>query len=1255
MSSTEWWSNGGNAGYHNQAWHVPYPPGFGGVGYGSDDPDGFHHRPTATKEIQLSIHVWLRDEGDFNYVDNPYNRLRLGQMVQWVSENYLENVALPSDPAIPDIGYYLQNTRLRLKLADIVFRNNTYWWSAGGGQSCTLQTVMTGATAAVLQDRPDLKNTLILHIMGSHSCPTTGAVDPSTGVFVWNYSGPQSSGTASGPAFGIMSWDNAPWVVVRGSQNPSFPWSPGDSQWGAMGVQWAHEIMHALGLTHLYDLSAPPNPGFNFMPDVFSCYQQQPWCAAVATPCANGQLPMAFCLLNDLNGCDAGATAFDACTNNVMGYGTGRHVSNLQMGRMHRSLVATQVSKAAEGYNADAILGFPVANMPPGAVFTWDFPMKVYQDVRVRSGQMLKITCRTELVQQAKIVVEPGGVLLIDGGTLTNASYNAAAGYYNPPFRGIEVWGNANQGQQNGTVTWWQGWPYAITNLAHQGLVVIRNGGIVENAETGVYLGKPGDPTRAGGVIRFEGTADNPPGVIRNCRTGVKFDPYASLSSNGLVALNNRSTFTHARFEWTEDFDNIHGSNNPIALADLNGVRVSFRGCAFEHSGQYPQYSSQLGYGIKAYNSTVWVNAVCPNGTINCQVASQLPCTFTGLDHGVHATASTSLPRLTVHRAQFTSNVCGVYGEGLRNATVRNCSFNVGERAVTLDTEEEEYWLGFHRGIFFTHCNGLRVIDNTLVEASEPAAPTEGIVIGYTNTASESIRSNAVSGMDRGYVGEGVSANTGNPAAIGLQFLCNTNNANGWNIWSRQAQGAPSWESPQHTIRLNQGWQNVPALNYLDNGIGSNVDVRVTTLSPITYWQVSAPHYAVGNFVGPVLPTLSGPQVLYGCPIIISGATDQLALQGEVEQARQAYAGLRYLYGNLIDGGSTDVVLDEIASAWPQDYWDLRAYLLSKSPYLSVDVLKEAMEKEGFPDAMRAEICIANPEATQKEGFLKWLETECSQPLPEALLEAIEASWSAKTYRATLEMQMGQEHLRMSEAAYALAELLAEDDEENGTDQAEELGALQLLRTAEARYDEALLLLGRHQYAQARALVTALPGEHALKGKQVDERAHMMWYIDFLEAVQLDGRTEAQLTPSEIAQLQAFIAVEHDRPTQWASHLLCYHYGICRSPYTGDAGAEPKARGRRPVVAAKEQARLGVKPNPANAWVVFTCELPDLTGEAQLIVRDMMGRESWRAAISRGNDQVLMDTRGLPAGAYTAEVVQGKSRLLPAERLIVQP
>ncbi|WKZ65638.1 MAG: delta-60 repeat domain-containing protein [Flavobacteriales bacterium] len=88
---------------------------------------------------------------------------------------------------------------------------------------------------------------------------------------------------------------------------------------------------------------------------------------------------------------------------------------------------------------------------------------------------------------------------------------------------------------------------------------------------------------------------------------------------------------------------------------------------------------------------------------------------------------------------------------------------------------------------------------------------------------------------------------------------------------------------------------------------------------------------------------------------------------------------------------------------------------------------------------------------------------------------------------------------------------------------------------------------------------------------------------------------------------------------------------------------------------AKPALRLSIKPNPANAWVVFSYELPALQGQAQLVLLDALGRVVHTEAIGQAHGQVLVDTRRLPAGAYMAELLQEGQRLLPAERLIVQP
>ena len=64
--------------------------------------------------------------------------------------------------------------------------------------------------------------------------------------------------------------------------------------------------------------------------------------------------------------------------------------------------------------------------------------MKFYQDIVIKSGNTLTVQCEVQFVPDAKIIVEPGAKLIIDGGKLTNDNY------YRTFWQGIEVWGNHN-------------------------------------------------------------------------------------------------------------------------------------------------------------------------------------------------------------------------------------------------------------------------------------------------------------------------------------------------------------------------------------------------------------------------------------------------------------------------------------------------------------------------------------------------------------------------------------------------------------------------------------------------------------------------------------------------------------------------------------------------------------------------------------------------------------------------------------------
>lgn len=51
----------------------------------------------------------------------------------------------------------------------------------------------------------------------------------------------------------------------------------------------------------------------------------------------------------------------------------------------------------------------------------WNMDFRVYNDVIVRSGNTLTITCKVSFPEQAQLLIEPGATLILNGGTLTGS------------------------------------------------------------------------------------------------------------------------------------------------------------------------------------------------------------------------------------------------------------------------------------------------------------------------------------------------------------------------------------------------------------------------------------------------------------------------------------------------------------------------------------------------------------------------------------------------------------------------------------------------------------------------------------------------------------------------------------------------------------------------------------------------------------------------------------------------------------------
>ncbi len=482
-SSNSIWTTG----YANQSFYVPWPTGH--VNFGNN------RVPGVTKTLHVNIHVWQYSEAEHrSFEDTPLARLRLAAAIDYV-DSLLRNSELPSDPIFgPE--WYFTGSRIGVELDSIYFHIDSIANKKYANNSN--RYLDTAANALV----PGNERFLNLHIVHGS---TNGAGGFSPGASLNDFdavgritSVPLSDGIVGGP--------------------------PSINQFSG---HWAHEIGHVLGLLHTYhrgftgdDQEETCYDFLNLLYDVFPDQSSNQWCTVAGEV---GPSPTCGICRLDPSCSMPWNSPNDGCTNNLMGNNTDhRFVSPYQMGRMHRTLMTTSTSQYATGYeNVDLEITQSE---------TWDWRMKVYSNIVIKLGATLTINCELHMVPDAKIIVEPGARLIIDGGWITSPRHETRR------WAGIQVQGLDGVGQEST-----QGTPY----LEQQGLVILQNGGVIENADLGIGMVDAfGSSFGGGGVVIIDGTPTEPAGYFINCRAGIRFNPYYPASP-----VANASILRGIRFE----------------------------------------------------------------------------------------------------------------------------------------------------------------------------------------------------------------------------------------------------------------------------------------------------------------------------------------------------------------------------------------------------------------------------------------------------------------------------------------------------------------------------------------------------------------------------------------------------------------------------------------------------------------------------------------------------------------------------------
>lgn len=314
-------------------------------------------------------------------------------------------------------------------------------------------------------------------------------------------------------------------------------------------------------------------------------------------------------------------------SNNIMSQNTACGYQNLspqQASIMHYNLRTIlknllTVSGSNAGINSamlcNSLLDYNVTSNE-----TWNTDRYFKGNVTVKSGKTLTINCGVAMTKGARILVEVGGQLVIQGnGHVTNISDRL--------WNGVEVAGTPNLAQ---LVTH----PTNTGALLYQGIIRIKNGGTISNAVTGIKNYSNGTLTQGGGVVF--GTNANFYNNYIDVDFRISYSNYSTL-------IPSMSWMYGCNFKTTAKLNEGLAPYSHVYIYKTKGLK--FAGCNFEFAAG-TAYPISTAFGIWSMD-----------GSYTVDQSGSTPSTFKKLSRGIFVTNANVLPVINVKNSQFIDNV----------------------------------------------------------------------------------------------------------------------------------------------------------------------------------------------------------------------------------------------------------------------------------------------------------------------------------------------------------------------------------------------------------------------------------------------------------------------------------------------------------------------------------------------------------------------------------------------------------------------
>lgn len=860
----------------------------------------------------------------------------------------------------------------------------------------------------------------------------------------------------------------------------------------------------------------------------------------------------------------------------------------------------------------------------PGQNVTINTPVRA-NSVYIANGGTLTITSKVRFSQNAQVTVAAGGKLIVDGGIL-----EACPGEM---WQGIMVNGNNSANQ--------------FSNPEEHGIVEMKNNAVVKDAICGIQTQDLANINYGCGILRIKDAH------FINNQTAIFMRPFVNwlsvMNSNPPVMKksNEQGYITNTEFTVNPLY------HDPVNYDFIRHVKLdrvyglNLRGCSYSNTlNNYWQ-----GKGIESYASIFTVTDYCdqlalPNGT-PCPAQSYTKSGFNNLEYGIYVTVSNGATPFNVKKSVFDNNLHGVYAAGVYNAEILANEFYIRKEIQgygSPDPAVSAY------GVYLDQCSGYIFEGNTFDKVSNANNAAFGLVIHKSGSDYNLVYNNLFKNIGEASVQSQGNNRNGLINNIGLELKCNDNLSN-----RQDFTVIPQNLNPDQGIKKNQGTANNTSTGPANNTFthygltGSETDYY-NEGGNITYF------YPQGSSSDPWVPVYytQSPAIVanqvftqysksLGCPPKALATSPSLPcnpgdIQALISSSQTGLSTAKAVCQIWIDGGNTQVLQQEIRYSYPWEALNLYQHLIAESPYLSDQVLIDAINSTVLPAELLKLVLIANPQCTRSETVWNAVLNR-AESLPDYMLQEILGEVETISQREILEANVSHWASELKYNINRLNNYYACDTTYIKYDSI--IAALSLQSDLESKYERLMNELMDGTSGNYTAYLNDI--ENSIDPQNSDQVANFNAVHDFctiLYQLKTDGKDIFDLGDNEVNQLIS-IAESGYIPAAWArAVLLKLNKTTYNEPILGKSRGEQRAKIQRKTNSTvQDESKLSIHPNPADRFTLINYHLGSSADKAVLLISDAQGKKVFEQQLAKQVSDLLVNTVDFKSGVYTVFLI----------------